>query len=36
MGALYPNSMPVVLEGISSEQHSKEVRKTTDVSEKFQ
>ena len=34
VGALYPDSVPVVVEGISSEQHHTEVRKTTVVSEK--
>ena len=34
MGALYPDSVPVVVEGISSGQHPKEVRKTTVISKK--
>ena len=34
MGALYPDLLPVVVEGISSKQHHTEVRKTTVVSEK--
>ena len=32
--AFYPDSVPVVVEGISSEQHHTEVRKTKVVSEK--
>ena len=34
VGALYPDSVPAVVEGISSEQHHTETRKTTVVSEK--
>ena len=35
MGALYPDSVPVVVEGISSGQHPEEVRKTSYIKKSF-